>query len=156
SNWRRRTIRASQTSGPGKSVSPRYRTRTLPATSVLDDATVRRIVAAAYEYDGALGLMVEVAAGTGGRRRQLARPAAADLPAHGPEPRLFMPLSAKGRARNKRHERRPVPITMALASVLKREAAGRLSDAPLLLRASGERWGHGRRRHHRNDSRAVV
>jgi integrase len=67
-----------------------------------------------------------------------------------------MPLSAKGRARNKRHERRPVPITTALGSVLKQEAAGRPSDAPLLLRANGERWGHGRRRHHRNDFRAVV
>jgi len=123
---------------------------------ILEDATVRRIVAAAYEYDRALGLMVEVAAVTGARLSQLSRLEVADLQADGPEPRLFMPLSAKGRARNKRHERRPVPITMALASVLKREAAGRPSDAPLLLRASGERWGHGRRRHHRNDFRAVV
>src|SRR5262249_19576965 len=80
----------------------------------------------------------------------------ADLQAEGPEPRLFMPLSAKGRARNKRHERRPVPITTALASVLKQEAAGRPSDAPLLLRANGERWGHGRSRHHRTHFRAVV
>jgi len=66
-----------------------------------------------------------------------------------------MPLSAKGRARNKRHERRPVPITPALAAVLKEEAQGRAPDAPLLLRANGERWGHGRR-HHRNDFRTVV
>jgi hypothetical protein len=49
-----------------------------------------------------------------------------------------------------------VPITAALAAVLKQEAAGRPSDAPLLLRDNGERWGHGRRRHHRNDFRAVV
>jgi len=68
----------------------------------------------------------------------------------------LMPCSAKGRARNKRHERRPVPITAALAAVLKQEAAGRSSEAPLLLRANGERWGHGRRRHHRNDFRAVI
>ena len=67
-----------------------------------------------------------------------------------------MPLSAKGRAGNKRHERRPVPITPALASVLKQEAQGRAPDAPLLLRANGERWGHGRSRHHRDDFRAVV
>jgi len=40
--------------------------------------------------------------------------------------------------------------------VLKQEAAGRPHDAPLLLRDNGERWGHGRRRHHRNDFRAVV
>ena len=123
---------------------------------ILDDATVRRIVAAAYEYDRALGLMVEVGAVTGARLSQLSRLEVADLQADGPEPRLFMPLSAKGRARNKRHERRPVPITTALGSVLKQEAAGRPSNAPLLLRANGERWGHGRSRHHRNDFRAVV
>jgi len=67
-----------------------------------------------------------------------------------------MPLSAKGRTRNKRHERRPVPIPATLASVLKQAASGRPSEAPLLLRSNGERWGHGRRRHHRNDLRAVV
>src|SRR6516164_5316097 len=123
---------------------------------ILDDATVRRIVAAAYDHDRALGLMIEVAAVTGARLSQLARLEVADLQADGPEPRLLMPLSAKGRARNKRHERRPVPITPALAAVLKQEAQGRAPDAPLLLRANGERWGHGRRRHHRNDFRAVI
>jgi len=123
---------------------------------ILDDATVRRIVAAAYEYDRALGLMVEVAAVTGARLSQLARLEVADLQADGGEPRLLMPLSAKGRARNKRHERRPVPISATLAAVLKQEAQGRAGDAPLLLRDNGERWGHGRRRHHRNDFRAVI
>jgi protein-disulfide isomerase-like protein with CxxC motif len=123
---------------------------------ILDDATVRRIVAAAYDYDRALGVMTEVAATTGARLSQLARLEVADLQADGPEPRLLMPLSAKGRARNKRHERRPVPIRLALAAVLKQEAQGRAQDAPLLLRANGERWGHGRRRHHRDDFRAVV
>jgi len=123
---------------------------------ILNDATVRRIVAAAYDHDRALGVMTEVAATTGARLSQLARLEVADLQADGPEPRLLMPLSAKGRARNKRHERRPVPITPALAAVLKQEAQRRAGDAPLLLRTNGERWGHGRRRHHRNDFRAVV
>jgi integrase len=123
---------------------------------ILDDATVRRIVAAAYDYDRALGLMVEVAAVSGARLSQLARLEVADLQADGPEPRLLMPLSAKGRARSKRHERRPVPITPALAAVLKQGAQGRAPDAALLLRANGERWGHGRRRHHRDDFRAVI
>ena len=100
--------------------------------------------------------MTEVAATTGARLSQLARLEVADLQADLPEPRLLMPLSAKGQARNKRHERRPVPITPALAAVLKQEAQGRAPDAPLLLRANGERWGHGRRRHHRADFRAVV
>jgi integrase len=123
---------------------------------ILDDATVRRIVGAAYDFDRALGLMVEVAAVSGARLSQLSRLEVADLQVDGPEPRLLMPLSAKGRARNKRHERRPVPITPALAAVLKQEATGRPSDAPLLLRSNCERWGHGRSRHHRNDFRAVV
>jgi integrase len=123
---------------------------------ILDDASVRRIVAAAYDHDRALGLMTEVAAVTGARLSQLARLEVADLQADGPEPRLLMPLSAKGRTRNKRHERRPVPITAALASMLKQEAAGRPSEAPLLMRSNGEAWGHGRNRHHRNDFRAVV
>ena len=122
----------------------------------LDDATVCRIVAAAYDHDRALGLMVEVAAVTGARLSQLARLEVADLQADGSEPRLLVPASAKGRRRDKRHERRPVPITGALAAVLKQEAAGRPHDAPLLLRDNGERWGHGRRRHHRNDFRAVI
>jgi integrase len=123
---------------------------------ILDDATVRSIVAAAYDHDRALGLMVEVAAMCGARLSQLSRLDVADLQADGSEPRLLLPLSAKGRARNKHHERRPVPITMALASVLKQEAQGRAPDAPLLLRDNGERWGHGRSRHHRNDFRAVA
>src|SRR5262249_7653518 len=123
---------------------------------ILDDTVVRRIAAAAYDHDRALGVMVEVAAVTGARRSQLARLEGAHLQADGGEPRLLMPLSAKGRARNKRHERRPVPITAALASVLKQEAQGRAGDAPLLLRANGDRWGHGRRRHHRDDFRAVI
>jgi integrase len=123
---------------------------------ILDDATVRRIVGVAYDSDRALGLMVEVAAVTGARLSQLARLEVADLQGDGPEPRLLMPLSAKGRARNKRHERRPVPITPALAAVLKQGAQGRAPDAALLLRANGERWGHGRRRHHRDDLRAVI
>ena len=123
---------------------------------ILDDATVRGIVAAAYEHDRALGLMTEVAAVTGARLSQLARLEVADLQAERAEPRVLMPCSAKGRMRNKRHERRQVPITPALASLLKQEVAGRPSEAHLLLRSNGEQWGHGRSRHHRNDFRAVV
>jgi integrase len=123
---------------------------------ILDDATVRRIVAAAYAHDRALGLMTEVAAASGARLSQLSRLECGDLQADRAEPRLLMPCSAKGRMRNKRHERRATPITPSLALLLKQEAAGRPSDAPLLLRSNGERWGHGRSRHHRNDFRAVV
>jgi integrase len=123
---------------------------------ILTDDEVRRIVATAYQRDRALGLMAEVAAVTGARLSQIARLEVGDLQADRAEPRVLMPCSAKGRMRNKRHERRPVPITSALAAVLKQEAQGRAPDAPLLLRNNGERWGHGRRRHHRDDFRAVV
>jgi integrase len=123
---------------------------------ILTDDEVRRIVAAAYQRDRALGLMTEVAAVTGARLSQIARLEVGDLQADRAEARVLMPCSAKGRMRNKRHERRPVPITSVLASVLKQEAQGRAPDAPLLLRGNGEIWGHGRRRHHRNDFRAVV
>jgi integrase len=123
---------------------------------ILDDVAVRHIVAAGYDRDHSLGVMVEVAAVTGARLSQLARLEVGDLQADGPEPRLLLPLSAKGRARNKRHERRPVPITAALASLLKQEVQGRAPDAPLLLRSNGKIWGHGRSRHHRNDFRSVA
>ena len=117
---------------------------------------MKRIVAAAYERDRALGLLVEVAAVTGARLSQLARLEVGDLQADRPDPRLLMPLSAKGRMRAKRHERRPVPIPAALAAVLAREAAGRPIDAPLLLRTNGLAWGHSGRARHRKDFRAVV
>jgi integrase len=123
---------------------------------ILDDTTVRRIIAAAYDHARPLGLMTEVAAVTGARLSQMARLEVADLQADRAEPRLLMPCSAKGRVRIKRFERRPLPITPALAAVLKQEAKGRAADAPLLLRSNGERWGYGRSRHHRNDFRAVV
>jgi integrase len=123
---------------------------------ILDDATVKQIVAAAYERDRQLGLLVEVAAVTGARLSQLARLEVGDLQADRPDPRLLMPLSAKGRIRSKRYERRPVPIPPTLASALGREAADRPADAPLLARSNGLAWGYGARARHRKDLRAVV
>jgi integrase len=123
---------------------------------ILDDATVRRIVDAAYARDRALGLLVEVAAVTGARLSQLARLEVGDLQADRPDSRLLMPLSAKGRMRAKRHERRPVPIPAPLARVLAEQAAGRPADAPLLIRSNGLAWGHSARARHRDDFRAVV
>jgi integrase len=118
---------------------------------ILDDAAVRRIVEAAYDRDRTLGLLIEVAAVTGARLSQLARLEVGDLQID----RLLMPLSAKGRGR-KRIERRPVPIPLGLAAVLRQEAQGRPADAPLLVRGNGQAWGHGYNAHHRDDFRAVV
>jgi integrase len=123
---------------------------------ILDDDVVKSIVEQAYQHDRSLGLLVEVAAVTGARLSQLARLEVADLQADRPDPRLLMPLSAKGRKRAKRHERRPVPIPAPLAVVLKQESTGRLADAPLLVRSNGQAWGYGYTVHHRDDFRAVV
>src|SRR5262249_42092537 len=93
---------------------------TVARNVVLGDATVRRIVAAAYDHDRALGLMVEVAATTGARPSEGARVQVTDLDLAGPSgPQLWIPRSGKGGSRNragKMLERRPVPITPALAA----------------------------------------
>jgi integrase len=123
---------------------------------ILDEGTVRRIVETAYAHDRALGLLVEVAAVTGGRLSQLARLEVSDLQADRPDPRLLMPLSAKGRMRAKRHERRPIPIPAPLARVLSEAAGDRPIDAPLLVRSNGTAWGHSKNARHRDDFRSVV
>jgi integrase len=122
--------------------------------TILDDATVRRIVAAAHAHEPAFGLMVEVAAVTGARLSQISRLEIQDLQAD--RLRLMMPRSAKGRVRTKRHERRPVPLPPALIARLLAAAAGRPADAALLLRSCGDPWVSGRNHHHRRDFRAVV
>jgi integrase len=123
---------------------------------ILSDDVVKQIVDAAYARDQRLGLLVEVAATTGARLSQLARLEVGDLQADRADPRLLMPLSAKGRMRAKRHERRPVPIPVALARVLAEAAGNRPIDAPLLLRSNGQAWGHSARARHRDDFRSVV
>jgi integrase len=123
---------------------------------ILSDDVVRKIVETAYDHDRALGLLVEVAAITGARLSQLARLEVGDLQADRSDPRLMVPLSAKGRVRTKRHERRSVAIPAALAFVLKQEVTGRPIDAPLLIRADGQAWGHSGHARHRKAFRAVI
>jgi integrase len=118
---------------------------------ILSDDVVKKIVEAAYEHDRALGLLVEVAATTGARLSQLARLEVGDLQSDRPDPRLLMPLSAKGRMRAKRHERRPVPIPAPLARVLSEAAGDRPVDTPLLIRSNGTAWGHSK-----NDGTGMI
>jgi hypothetical protein len=68
-------------------------------------------------------------------------------------PRLMMPSARKGRGR-KRIERRPVPIPINLAIVLKQAGAGRPNEAPLLTKPSGDQWRSFDRRH--PSARAVT
>jgi integrase len=105
---------------------------------ILPDDKVRDIVSAAYERDQAFGLLVECAAVTGARASQILRLTVGDLQDKGPAPRLLMPSSRKGRRR--RAEQKPLPIPASLAKALRGAAAGRASDALLLLRADGRQW----------------
>jgi integrase len=112
---------------------------TVARNVILDDATVRAIIAAAYDHDRALGLFVDVLARTGARPSQAARLTVAHLQAD----RLLMPLSAKGGTKNRAArmaEQVPVLITAALAQKLKVASVGRSQNAPLLLRSTGKPW----------------
>ena len=119
---------------------------------ILPDADVRRLIEASYAIDRKLGLLVEAAAVTGSRPGQIARLRVEDLQV-GATPRLQMPLSHKGGDRGKGFQRRPVPVTPALAALLAEEAADRAPDAPLLLDRAGRTWGKAR---YRRDFRRAV
>lgn len=69
---------------------------------ILDDDTIRDIVAAAavYDGDGDVGRMVLLLAATGARFSQLARLTVGDVQAD--RQRIFIPLSRKGRGMTRR------------------------------------------------------
>jgi integrase len=113
---------------------------------ILPDDAVLAIISAAYAVSREFGLLVEVAAVTGARISQLARLEVGDLQSDRSDARLMMPSARKGRGR-KRIERRPVPIPINLAMVLKQAGAGRPSEAPLLTKPNGEFWRHSDHRH---------
>jgi hypothetical protein len=103
---------------------------------ILTDSDVRALVAAAYALSPEYGLWVEVHAVTGARTSQLERLEVRDLQDSKSNPRLMMPSSHKGKQR--RVERKPVAIPVSLAKALRRGAADRASDAPLLIPPGGE------------------
>lgn len=113
---------------------------------ILPDNSVLAIISAAYAVSREFGLLVEVAAVTGARVSQLARLEVGDLQGDRSDARLMMPSARKGRGR-KRIERRPVPIPVNLAMVLKKAGSGRASEAPLLTKPNGEPWRHSDHRH---------
>jgi len=92
--------------------------------TVLNDDEVRALIAAAYDVNAALGLLVEAAAVTGARPSQLARLEIADLQGRG----------------HKRISRAPVAITPTLAAKLRQAAGDRALSAPLLLKSDGAPW----------------
>jgi integrase len=106
---------------------------------ILDEATVRWIIAEAQVISPQFGLLVELAAVTGARVSQLARLEAQDLQADRANPRLQMPTSRKGKG-TKRIMRRPVPIPVGLAARLEALTKDRPATAPLLTKPRGSRW----------------
>jgi hypothetical protein len=103
---------------------------------ILPDETVRAVVRTAYEIDRTLGLWVETLADTGARESQLVRAEVQDLQHDAVAPRLMMPSSRKGR--NRRIERKPLPISPRLAAVLRQESVGRAPHEPLLRRVAAK------------------
>jgi integrase len=103
---------------------------------VLPDDMVRAIVAAAYQIDEPLSMLIEILATTGCRPIQAWRLTVGDVQ----RDRLQMPSSVKGKGR-KRVERRAVPIPVGLAARLRQLGKGRDPDDVLLLKANGEPWG---------------
>ncbi|WP_296615345.1 tyrosine-type recombinase/integrase [Sphingomonas sp.] len=99
---------------------------------ILDDATVRRIVAAALDYDadGDVGRMVLLLAATGARFSQLQRLTVGDVQAD--RQRLFIPLSRKGKGKAEAHY--PVRVGEDVIDILRPVISGRRYDEPLLSR----------------------
>ena len=107
---------------------------------VLPDADVLRLVEAALSKTIApSACSIEVLAQTGARISQAARLTCGDLQSDGPDPRLLMPTSYKGRGEKER-QHVPVPITANLAALLDELRCDRPRDAPLLLKGDGTRW----------------
>jgi integrase len=106
--------------------------------AILKDAVVCKIIATAAQEDAAFQTYVEVLAVCGCRPSQARRLLVGDLL----RDKVMIPRSRKGR--NKRHserEPRSVPIPPSLAAKLRHMAAHRPAEAPLLLTATGKRWG---------------
>jgi Phage integrase family len=105
---------------------------------ILPDADVLRIVSEAAKESKEFGLFVETIASTGARPIQLSRTRVRDLHRDFVE----MPSSRKGK-REKKILYRRVPISLALATRLRKAAtaAEKNEDAFLFTKPSGEPWG---------------
>ncbi len=110
-----------------------------PDNVVLSNDQIRALVAAAYDIDPALGLLVEVLATTGARISQVGRLLVGDVAANNGHSALNMPSAKKGKG-EKKISRVPVPIPAALAARLHTASAGRGPDEALLLRSDGKAW----------------
>jgi integrase len=105
---------------------------------ILRDGEVLALITEAGAYGKEFGLLVEVAAITGARVSQIRRLEVQDLQL-GKAPRAMMPASRKGKG-GKKVMRRPVPISVGLASRLAAAAERQAPNAPLLVKPSSEPW----------------
>ena len=139
---------------PGLTGLPRAR------NVVLDDDAVRRFVAAGRAHEPKFGLLVAVLAETGARPGQAARLLVKHLVDDPVAPVLKMPKSGKGGATDRAARKATtysVPISPALAAMLKQETVGRAPDEPLLTRKDGDSWNSvNPSSQYREDVRAVV
>lgn len=110
--------------------------------ALLPDSDVLALVAAGYEVEPHLGLLLEFLAVTGTRLSQAARTPIAALEANRPDPRVSIPSSKKG-DRKRKAGTVAVPITSSLAVKLLTAAEGRAVETPLLVRSDGRAWGYG-------------
>jgi integrase len=106
---------------------------------IVPEQDIRKLIACAYRFGDAFGLLVETAAVTGSRTSQLERIEVNGLLDGRRDPRLLVPSSHKGRAR-KASPPTQVPIPMGLAARLRRAAGDRPDNAPLLLNRKGRAW----------------
>ena len=97
---------------------------------ILSDTVVSAVVRACYDDEHELGVLVVALACTGARESQVLRLDVFDLQDDRDDPRLMMPSSRKGR--NRKIQRKPLPIPPRLARVLRQAAAGRAPHARLL------------------------
>ena len=125
---------------------------------ILSDDEVRAVVNAAYpEFANPFGLLTETAAQTGARVSQLGRLIIGDLQDDRSDPRLLISRSAKGKSgQHKASEKRPVPISAALARKLRQAATGRDPDTPLLTKPNGTAWRSEPAEHRHPFARAVT
>jgi integrase len=97
---------------------------------ILPDDVICAIVRTAYEIEHRLGLWCQVLSETGNRESQIVALEVLDLQADKAAPRLLMPSSKKGKGRTV--TRKPLPITVELAAVLKEAAVNRQPHDPLI------------------------
>jgi hypothetical protein len=112
----------------------------------IDDGALRRLIAASYAKDPALGLLVNLAAMTGTRFSQLIRIEVRGLRrGRDGATKIVIPPDRKGRSKTLRPAV-AFPLEPELARKLWAAAAGRAPDAPLLLNRRGLQWEPGEQR----------